>query len=261
MVASVGETTLVVQRPGRLFLLLASLVVLVVAVGVVAYLVWRSIMPTVASLPSATDSPRWQFLASMPTARRGLALAAYENTLCAVGGHTGVEVTDVTECYDPVLDTWQPGVSKPTAMYNASAAVLGGKIYIPGGELASGSVTDVLEIYDPREDSWSKGASLPAALSAYALAAFEGRLYVFGGWDGKNSLDSVYEYDPEQDLWTVKTPMPTARRYAGAAWAGRKIYVIGGLADNQALRASEIYQPDLDDPQAMKAFWPGTTSR
>ena len=79
-----STTTLVLRRPNRVTLVWAFLIFIIVAAVTVAFLFWRFTLPTVASLPSATDSPRWQFLASMPTARYSLALAAYENTLCAI---------------------------------------------------------------------------------------------------------------------------------------------------------------------------------
>jgi kelch-like protein 18 len=136
--------------------------------------------------------------------------------------------------------------SKPVPVADINAAVIGGKIYIPGGRLASGGGTDILESYDPRRDQWERCAPLPVALSGYALAEFEGKLYVFGGWNGQKFLASVYEYDPDQDKWIEHMPMPTARGFAGAAIAGGSIYVIGGYDGKESLAVNEEYLPERD---------------
>jgi hypothetical protein len=67
-----------------------------------------------------------------------------------------------------------------------NAVVAGGKIFIPGGKLASGEVTDRFEIYDPLNDNWEKGSPLAIPLSAYAQVAYEGKLELFGGWNGES---------------------------------------------------------------------------
>jgi DNA-binding CsgD family transcriptional regulator len=194
-----------------------------------------------------TASLRWQSLAGMPTARYGMALAAYEDNIYAIAG-SGVDgVVNVVERFQPATNQWQQLNSKPTAVSDVSAAVIGGRIFVPGGRLSSGQVTDVLEIFDPRQDVWEQGAALPSALSAYALAAFEGKLYLFGGWDGEQYRDLVYEYDPEQDRWSPKTRMPTGRGFASAVVAAGKIFVLGGRDQDGPLAANEVYLPERDN--------------
>jgi DNA-binding CsgD family transcriptional regulator/N-acetylneuraminic acid mutarotase len=196
--------------------------------------------------PPATSLPRWQARTAMSTARNRLAVVTYENYVYAIGGETSQGVSNVTERYDTNGDAWSTVAAKPLAVADASAAVLGGLIYVPGGRLASGAVTDAMEVYDPAADKWSARASLPAGLSGYALAALEGRLYVFGGWNGANFVASVYEYDPAADEWLERTRMPTVRGFAAAASVGGKIYVIGGTAGREALRVNEAYSPARD---------------
>jgi len=226
---------------------IAALVTILLA-GVVALVVTTTQPPAIAvASPAPVAAPqRWQELADLPTARSGLAVAVYENQIYAIGGETAQGVTGVMEQYDVATDTWITLTPKPVPVADINAAVIGGKIYIPGGRLASGGVTDVLESYDPRRDQWERRASLPAALSGYALVAFEGKLYVFGGWDSQKFLASVYEYDSDQDKWIERTPMPTARGFAGAAVAGGKIYVIGGYDGKEALAVNEEYLPERD---------------
>jgi DNA-binding CsgD family transcriptional regulator/N-acetylneuraminic acid mutarotase len=201
-----------------------------------------------ASVPTQALSalPRWQKLAPMPTARQGLALAAYEGQLYAIAGQAQPGVTGVVERYDPSADQWLALASKPTPVTDIGAAAVGGKIYVPGGRLASGAVSDILEIFDPQTGAWEEGASLPTALSAYALVAFEGRLYLFGGWDGKRYLDTVYLYNPTANDWKNLPPMQAGRAFAGAAAAGGKLFVIGGRDEKGPLTSNQVYQPGAD---------------
>jgi len=194
-----------------------------------------------------TALQRWEVKASMPKARYGFAAAAYENQIYAIGGETDKGVVGKVERYDPGSDLWEGLSEKPLAVSDVAGAVIGGKIYVPGGRLPSGDFTNVLEIYDPREDSWGLGSNLPVPLSAYALTAFEGRLYLFGGWDGKAYIDTVYEYDPGSDQWEERSSMPTPRAYAGAAVSAGEIFVIGGINEDGRLSVNEGYLPELDN--------------
>jgi N-acetylneuraminic acid mutarotase len=168
----------------------------------------------------------------MNIARYSFGAVAFDNRIYAIAGTTEQGVTGSVEIYDPAQDTWTPLRSKPTPVGEVEAAVIGGRIYLPGGQLASGEATNILEIYDMGSDRWVAGAPLPVSSIAPAVVAFEGRLYVFGGWDGKRYHDMAFEYEPAADQWKEIAAMPTARAYAGAAVAGGRIYVTGGRNDS-----------------------------
>lgn len=199
------------------------------------------------------NNSEWKQLALMPTARHNLAVVAYDGYIYAISGQSFSGLTGAVERYDLKNDQWVKAADKPIPVYEASAAVIGGKVYVPGGRLANGGVTDVLEIYDIEKDVWSQGARLPQAMSAYALVTFEGRLYLFGGWDGSRYLSSVFIYDPVKDDWSNGFPMPTPRAYLSAVVTGRKIFVIGGKDDRGSLNVNEVYAPDL--APAQKNSW------
>jgi hypothetical protein len=204
-----------------------------------------------ATLPSATASPaptpsRWQVRAPMHTARSGLAAAAYENQIYAIGGETDEGVTGALERYDPRNDIWTALAPKPLPVDEIGAAVIGGKIYVPGGRMGEGLPTTVLEIYDPRSDAWSRGPQMPDALNAYALAAFEGKLYLFGGWNGMHYVASVYVFDPDSGLWEARSPLPSPRGFAGATVAGGGLYVMGGYDGALAMDDNLQYLPERD---------------
>ena len=241
----------VIQRRSpllRWWILLLVSFIIVTAVST-SYFITRNFRATSVQipLPTSTTVPRWKRLTDLPTARSGLAVTEYDNQLFAIGGQTPSGITGAVEQFDPETNIWLNKASKPLPVTDMSAAVIGGKIYVPGGRLVTGNVTNILEIYDPLQDHWGQGAALPQALSAYAMVSFEGRLYLFGGWDGMHYLDTVMVYDPSRNLWSTGRSMPTSRGFAGAVALNEKIYVVGGFNGSSALTANEDYNPAQEE--------------
>ncbi len=191
--------------------------------------------------------PQWELQADLPTPRSGLALAAFENRIYAIGGQTPQGVSGTAEYFDVETGQWAALPDKPLAVADVAAVVIGGEIFVPGGRLASGAMSPALEVYDLSQNTWSQRSPLPIAISGYALTAYEGSLYLFGGWDGQKVLSSVYEYDPSLDQWRERSPMPTGRAFAGAAIASGRIYVLGGWDGTDALTANEVYSPTSEE--------------
>lgn len=250
-----GDSTFLSPEPNikskwrvRLFAVTLLTVALLVVLGLTATF-GRQVAPTVAETSSLTPTnvQRWQKLASLPTARRSMAVAAFQNQIYTIGGESEIGVTGTVELFDPGHNTWITMASKPIPVKDIKAVMIGGLIFVPGGLLQNGLPSDALEVYDPRLDRWETRSPLPTVLSAYALAAFEGRVFLFGGWDGQEFLNTVFEYDPSRDIWIERTPMLTARGSASAAVAGGKIFVLGGVDGSGPLTANEVYTPDLDN--------------
>lgn len=202
--------------------------------------------PTAAGTPSNSSLQRWQGRAPLPTPRRGMGLVAYGGRVYALGGESAEGVTGSVERYDPQADDWTSLTAKPQPVADVAAALLGDRIYVPGGRTPAGDPSTIVEAYSPETDTWETRAPLPTALSGYALVALEGKLYLFGGWDGSAYVAWAYEYDPAEDVWTPKSPMPTARAFAGAAVVDGKIYVIGGYDGRTELTTNEEYVPSRD---------------
>ncbi len=166
--------------------------------------------------------------------------------LYIVAGETGQGISGALLRYTQANNTWSTLTSKPTPVTDIQAALVGEKIYVPGGRMADGNATDRLEVYDPRKGKWENRTSLPEPLSAYGMAFFEGQIYLFGGKNGAQYSASVYVYDPQEDRWTTRTSMSSPRAYAGVAESGGKIYVMGGYDGQHALDSNEAYLPNRD---------------
>jgi DNA-binding CsgD family transcriptional regulator len=200
----------------------------------------RGVFPTASSGSSAL---RWRTRAQMPTPRTGLAVVADESLIYAIAGVSNDGATGKVEVYDPQTDAWGPRSPKPTPVGFVSAAMVGDKIYVPGGVGAQGEPTDILEVYDPAQDSWESRAPMPEPLGAYALAVLDDQIYLFGGRDAQGYVASVYRYDPATDRWDTLEPMAAPRGFLGAGVLGDRIYVLGGYDGVTEYKTCDAYDP------------------
>jgi len=76
----------------------------------------------------------------------------------------------------------------PTARSGIAAALLGGRMFVFGGEAPAGTFNQA-QAYDARSDSWSSHARMPTARHGLGAAAIASRIYVISG--GPTPGDSV----------------------------------------------------------------------
>jgi kelch-like protein 1/4/5 len=103
---------------------------------------------------------RWSMCASMQKRRGGVAVAACNGFLFAIGGHESSTTNkcavrhDDGERYDPRCDQWTfiTGFNRPKEAL--AIAAVSNRLYIVGG--FDGKVLDEVEQYDPETDKWSK---------------------------------------------------------------------------------------------------------
>ena len=109
----------------------------------------------------------------------------------------------------------------PRGQSGHAAAVMGGKIYVTGGEagLEDESSVNSVYVYDPQADAWAQLATMGIVRRYHASAAVGGKLYVFGGRGaGASGLLSTAEvYDPASDSWAQVTSLTSARSLFAAA--------------------------------------------
>jgi DNA-binding CsgD family transcriptional regulator/N-acetylneuraminic acid mutarotase len=246
----------VVSRPTRVsaIVMIVLGIVSLTAIAIAAYFFIQSRRSGTGLVsPNSEGSSRWKSLAPMPTARYGLAAAAYEGMIYAIGGNTTQGPTNIVERYNPSEDKWIGLSPKPTPVVEIGAVVIGRKIYVPGGRSATGEVIDLLEIYDPIQDVWSLGSPLPEPRSAYALASFEGQIYLFGGHNGREYVDTVFHYDPNNDRWDQISKLPTPRGHSGVASTAGNMFIIGGTDGQRVFKDTLIFKPDLNN--ADRSLW------
>jgi DNA-binding CsgD family transcriptional regulator len=239
----------------------------VALIGMVIILVWNAnqvrnqqpSMPSVAlpRIVTATPAPLWKIHEESPIGLSGLTAVAFEGQILTFGGTMENGVNPDVFIFDPQLESWSQVSSKPTPVDHVKAAIIGERIYLPGGMTSNGTVTDVLEVYDPRTGLWEKSSSMPTGLADYGLTTYEGRIYLFGGWDGQQISDQVYEFNPSSREWIVKSPLPVPLRELAAADSHGRIYILGGKNDRGDSLDTYIYIPGRDH-DGDQPWLPGT---
>jgi DNA-binding CsgD family transcriptional regulator len=255
-----GATPAVVAAAPRRRVLLAG-GALLGALGVVLLIAILFVVLRPAPAPQPTAAPvpgvvlplpeqRWRQLAPLPAARSSFALVSAtvdeRRWLYVIGGSAGGEVSGEVLRYDLLGDAWETLRPMPLPLADVQAAIIGERVYVPGGRTADGAISDQLAVYDPRTDEWANLSALPAPRSAYGLAVLEGKLYLFGGWDGAAYHANTWQYNPDTDSWAELTPMPTVRAYAGAVAEDSRIYLLGGENESGDLAANERYTPSAE---------------
>lgn len=219
--------------------MIGAAVILVAALAVLAIRIWPQQNP-----PQAAEVAQlWVKQRPIPLALSNFSSTFYDGNIYIIGGSAATSINSRVMRYSTTDGSWTMLNEKKTPVAYAQAATIGGKIYIPGGEDASGAVQSSFESYDPRTQQWEELPALPAPRSRYALAAVEGKLYLFGGWDGVSNRSEVFTYNPGDRQWASLAPMPTPRQSCGAALLNGSVYIVGGQDASGAVRANERFSP------------------
>jgi N-acetylneuraminic acid mutarotase len=119
----------------------------------------------------------------------------------------------VTEIYDPATDSWRTGAPMPTARSGAAAAVLGGAVFVMGGE-SHARTFGAVEAYDPARDAWTRRTPLPTPRHGFGAIVQAGRIHTLVGSPnpGGDRSDRVEVLDPEMHDPEGLAPGDGARR-------------------------------------------------
>lgn len=108
--------------------------------------------PTLYAYDPTTN--QWSMRAPMPTGRGGTACGVIDGTLIVVGGEGNAAdpsgVFPQTESYAPVTDTWTTLEPMTHPRHGMAAAVVLGKLYVPGGATTEGfGASDYNDVFSP----------------------------------------------------------------------------------------------------------------
>jgi N-acetylneuraminic acid mutarotase len=205
-------------------------------------------LPLIEMYDPGTDS--WTIKTPIMAGSGANAAAVLNGKIYAIGetASTGYphDYYPANNVYDPATNNWETKTAMPQIVIGASAAVVGNKIYVIGGNLNFA--------YDPSTDSWTTRSPPPAAVTFYACAVVNDKIYAIGGTS--STLTQIY--NPETDTWTNGTAPPiggyvtgNAKGYVtGAATTGvyapKRIYVMGGGNWIFPSNLNLIYDPETD---------------
>ncbi len=206
--------------------------------------------PVDSPVPSVSNT--WATSVPMPTKRRGLVAVTVNGIIYAIGGQsflvagdpddaTEVNLTKV-EAFNTSTSKWATKASLPSRRaWPSGAAVINGKIYVPGGLNANGVPTKTLYVYSPTTNTWSTKAPLPLASARGAAVALSGKLYIV-----TPAADStrLHRYDPATNTWTARASGPAGHHYPVAGVINGKIYVAGTMnSDESPSFTTSVYDP------------------
>lgn len=164
-----------------------------VTVGAKAYVLggYDGTTPDPAVLATA-DGRSFSQVAELKVPARYLATAAVGGRIFAFGGETASGgATDAIQEVDPGKGTARVVGHLPRAISHAAAVVLGGEVYVLGGE-ANGVATDQAWRFSPASGKVAKAPSLPLAVAGGAAVSNGKTAYLLGGTGaGGETLSSV----------------------------------------------------------------------
>ncbi|XP_078657508.1 kelch-like protein 9 [Branchiostoma floridae x Branchiostoma belcheri] len=153
----------------------------------------------------------------------------------------------VITCFSPASGEWRTFTKMETvARHHHAVAVLGGFVYIVGGEELgkSKSVLSTACRYDPRTGEWLTVASMNKCRQSFQLGVLDDFLYAVGGRvTNQESLSDVERYNPQVDQWEDVAPISTPRRQVAVATHNRRLYAMGGSGHNRISNKLERYNP------------------
>ncbi|HKP95056.1 MAG TPA: kelch repeat-containing protein [Fibrobacteria bacterium] len=95
------------------------------------------------------------------------------------------------------------------------------------------------QIYDPARDSWSRGDSTPSRYDA-SSCVLDDRIYLIGG-----GTPGARRYSPASGAWEDLAPMRLSRGHHRSVVLNGRIYVLGGIQTSTSRQTGtvEIYDP------------------
>lgn len=220
-----------------------------------------------AQSPEVTHNT-WTSGAPLPTPVTFATAALLKDEIYVIGGNLGPGengngfVADV-QIYNPATNTWSTGVSYPTEVAFASAAVVKNILYVFGGTPDGVTPSNAVRAYNPKTKTWTAMANMPTARWSTAAVVEKNIVYVIGGTiNGDPTFTATVEsYNPATNTWTEESPMLVVKSQPAAGLLGTTIVAAdgalnggAGTGDNEAYDAATNTWTTLDaDPASRYA--------
>jgi Kelch motif len=124
--------------------------------------------------------------------------------------------------------SWRSGPDMPVPEAEHSGAVLGGLIYMVGGQDMIGRSQKRVLTFDPKTRRYGRIPDMPLEVDHAIAVVHRGSLYVEAGYRHTYPVAVLFRYSPRTRIWTKLATPPTARGGAGGAVIGNKLYVVAG---------------------------------
>ena len=171
-------------------------------------------------------------VAQLPSRRADMVAASATGQVLVVGGFDGTKWSaGILKTSDGTAFTTVAQLLTPVRY--PAAAVLNGKVFVVGGEIApNGSDSPAVQQIDMQTYAMTAVGQLPAGLSHAVAATVNGAIYVFGGRSGGHALDGISVLDPATGQLRLVGHLPTPTSDMGIAVIGQTVYLVGGEGDS-----------------------------
>ena len=225
----------------------------------------NNLLTAVGGMPSELFSGRTNHLVSfngnewatifpsMPTKRCYPAVISAQNYLIAAGGQgEGWRVLSTVEVMKIATRKWYTAASLPEPVFNMSATVCGGHLYLLGGvkynnptQVFTCTLDSLLHSCHPPSQTpphtneagvWQHIADVPMKYST--CATLNGRVLAVGGRDSHGTTADVYMYNADTDSWQLVGHMSTAQSWCLVVGLRDCIIAVGGNSSGLTLTSS-----------------------
>jgi N-acetylneuraminic acid mutarotase len=135
----------------------------------------------------------------------------------------------------------------PVAGAGADAVLLaGGRVFLAGGEDATGTAVADAALFDPVTHTWSAAKPMTVARSRQATTRLpDGRVLLTGGVSADGApLSSAEIYDPVAATWSTVDGMTSARAgHSATALTTGQVLIAGGTTGTRSLSSAELFDP------------------
>ncbi|MBO0713304.1 MAG: PQQ-binding-like beta-propeller repeat protein [Acidimicrobiales bacterium] len=195
-----------------------------------------------ASVLATSDGVSFRPVATLPVPVRYAAVAALSGKIyvfggLAVTGQDAGQPVNVVQVIDPRSGKVTLGPSLPTALAGAAAGVVGGTLYVAGGDTtANGPPSSAIWALDPSSGRLLRAGNLPAAVANAGVAVVGSRLWLVGGEAaGGTPVADVQMVEPNPAFGIAGAPG------AGSPYYGDKL-LIADRGNNQLLLLNDSGQ-------------------
>jgi len=174
----------------------------------------------------------------LPNPASDLSAVPVGDDAVVLGGYDGAQLLDtVLRTADGTSFTTVARL--PVAVRYASVATDGSRVYVLGGELASGLDSSQIQAVDLAKGTASVVGRLPEPLSHASTVLLRGWTYILGGRLAGHTTDQILRFDPASACAKPAGHLPRPIQNAAAATEEGVGYLFGGL-DPQGTTLSSI---------------------
>ncbi len=194
---------------------------------------------TEQSLVQALHGGAWHRVARFPTTRSDLSVVTTPSGTVAIGGYDG------TTAQRAVFEQQGHGPLRPAGrlvrgVRYAATALVGGAIYVFGGEVSGAELSAVQRI-DPRTGHTRVVATLPRPLGHAMAVPVGGRVLLMGGHVTPDvRTDRMWWFDPATNRFTSAGRLPRPVSDAAIALDGTRAWLLGGEDPGVTDRVVEV---------------------